>query len=112
MLIMIRKMFRKILNNERGFTLIELMVVVVILGILASIVIPRFADKIPEAQAVKTQADIKIIQNAVDLYYLDEGEYPTDTSALVDEGYLHSNPFQVDGTSRYEIDDDGNVTID
>lgn len=101
---------RKYLNNERGFTLIELMVVVVILGILASITIPRFAHKVPEAKAVKTQADIKIIQTAVDLYFFDYGVYPTDTEQLVEEGYLKENPVKADGVSPYTINPaDGTV---
>ncbi|MEL7568047.1 MAG: prepilin-type N-terminal cleavage/methylation domain-containing protein [Dehalobacterium sp.] len=97
------RLIRKTLNNERGFTLIELMMVLMILGILVSIAIPRFTGKISEAEDVKTQADIKIIQNAVDLYFLDYGAYPSATAQLVEEGYLRQDPVQVDGTSRYKI---------
>lgn len=98
------------MKNEQGFTLIELMIVVVILGILAGIAIPRFVSKVGDAEDVKTQADITIIQNAVDLYYLDFDDYPNDTNQLVEAGYLHSDPFQVNKTSRYEIANDGTVS--
>jgi len=97
------KMIRKRVDNEGGFTLIELIVVLMILGILTSIVIPRFSNKIPEAQAVKTQADIRIIQTAVDLYFLDYGVYPTDIDQLVQKGFLKDNPKKVDGSSHYSI---------
>lgn len=103
---------RKLLKNDKGFTLIELMIVVVILGILASIAIPRFNYKVMEAKDVKTQADIKIIQNAVDLFYLDFNDYPDSVSELVEEGYLHSEPLQVDGTSSYVIGENGRVSTD
>jgi type II secretion system protein G len=68
---------RKIMKNDKGFTLIELMVVVAILGILAAIAIPRFADKREEAREAAETADIKILQNAVDMYYFDNGTWPS-----------------------------------
>ncbi|ATW23990.1 competence type IV pilus major pilin ComGC [Candidatus Formimonas warabiya] len=108
---MVLRILKKRINNERGFTLIELMVVLMILGILVSIAIPRFTNKIPEAQKVKTKADLTIIQNAVDLYYLDFGEYPTETSQLVEEGYLAKDPVKVNSEEHYTIDpDDGIVS--
>lgn len=96
------KKIRKILNNERGFTLIELMVVVVILGILASVAIPKFANQKDKALEVKTQVDIRIIQNAVDLYFLDYNVYPSNTGVLVNDGYFKDNPLQNNG-SNYGI---------
>ena len=105
------KKIRKVLNNEQGFTLIELMIVVVILGILASIATPRFVNKVGDAKIVKTQADLTIIQNAVDLYFLDFDVYPDNTNQLVEAGYLHSDPVKVDSEDPYTIDsEDGSVS--
>ncbi|MDD4754325.1 MAG: prepilin-type N-terminal cleavage/methylation domain-containing protein [Desulfitobacteriaceae bacterium] len=97
---------RKSLKNSKGFTLIELMVVVIILGILAAIAIPRFMIKKAEAEAVKTAADIKIIQNAVELYYFDKNVYPNTTEELVDAGYLKENLKDSAGNESYSIDED------
>ncbi len=60
-----------------GFTLIEVMVVVVILGILAAIVVPRIMSRPDEARAIKAQQDIRAIAAALDLYKLDNFAYPT-----------------------------------
>lgn len=85
------------MNNQRGFSLIEIMVVVVILGILASIVVPKIINRPDEARIVKAKQDILAIQNAFDLYKLDNGVYPnTDqgVTALVDKPT--SNPIPRD----------------
>jgi general secretion pathway protein G len=73
---------------QKGFSLIEIMVVVVILGILASIVVPKIMSRPDEARKVKAKQDILAIQNALDLYKLDNGIYPTTDqglAALVDK---------------------------
>lgn len=62
---------------QQGFTLIEIMVVVVIIGILAAVVVQRVIDKPEQARIVRAQQDIAAIDNAMDLYNLDNGSYPT-----------------------------------
>ncbi len=64
-------------STQAGFTLIEIMVVVVILGILAAIVVPRIMSRPDEARMVKAQQDIRAIAAALDLYRLDNFRYPT-----------------------------------
>lgn len=64
-------------KNNRGFTLIEVMVVVVILGILAAIVVPRIMDRPEQARQVKAKQDILAIEEALNLYKLDNGVYPS-----------------------------------
>lgn len=71
------------MNHQRGFSLIEIMVVVVILGILASIVVPKILSRPDEARIVKAKQDILAIQNALDLYKLDNGFYPTTDQGLI-----------------------------
>lgn len=70
------------MNKQSGFSLIEIMVVVVILGILASIVVPKIINRPDEARIVKAKQDVSAIQNALDLYKLDNGTYPTTDQGL------------------------------
>jgi general secretion pathway protein G len=70
------------MKKQSGFSLIEIMVVVVILGILASIVVPKIMSRPDEARVVKAKQDILAIQNALDLYKLDNGVYPTTDQGL------------------------------
>ncbi len=65
-----------------GFTLIEVMVVMVILGILAAIVVPKLMSRPDQARIVKVKQDINSIQNALDLYKLDNGFYPSTDQGL------------------------------
>lgn len=70
------------LKNESGFSFIELMVVVVILGILATYIAPRFMDKADDAKIVKARVDIAGIETSLKMYKLDNGFYPTTEQGL------------------------------
>lgn len=69
-------------NKNSGFTLIEVMVVVVILGILAAVVAPKILSRPEQARIVKVKHDILAIQSALDLYKLDNGFYPSTDQGL------------------------------
>lgn len=68
--------------NTQGFTLIEIMVVVVILGILAGLIVPRIMDKPEEAKMTKARIQIKALEQALKFYKLDNGSYPTTEQGL------------------------------
>ena len=68
--------------GQRGFTLIEIMVVVVILGILAAIIIPRISDRPEQASRTKAIMDIKSIETALSLFHMDNGFYPSTEQGL------------------------------
>lgn len=65
-----------------GFTLIEILVVVVILGILATVVVPRFMDKPDEARVVRAQQDVQALVAALNMYRLDNFAYPSTEQGL------------------------------
>jgi general secretion pathway protein G len=71
------------MNTRRGFTLIEVLVVVAILGILAAIVVPRIMDRPDEAKRVAAKADIGAIMQSLKMYRLDNGGYPTTDQGLI-----------------------------
>ncbi|MBF0440090.1 MAG: type II secretion system major pseudopilin GspG [Magnetococcales bacterium] len=69
-------------SGSSGFTLIEIMVVVVILGILATLIIPKIMSRPDEARYTKAVLDIQSIGQALDLYRLDNTQYPTTEQGL------------------------------
>jgi general secretion pathway protein G len=70
------------IGNRKGFTLIELMIVIVIIGILATLLVPRIMDRPEEARRIKAKVDIKTLESALKLYQLDNGSVPTTEQGL------------------------------
>ena len=69
--------------DRRGFTLIEIMLVVIIIGVLAAMVVPRLARRTEQAKIARAQADINAnLSIALDLFELDNGRYPTTQEGL------------------------------
>lgn len=69
-------------SAQRGFTLLEIMVVIVILGLLASLTIPRLMGSKEKADVQKARSDIATLENALDMYKLDNHRYPTTAQGL------------------------------
>ncbi len=79
-------------NNKKGFTLIELMIVVAIIGILAAIAIPKFADLINKSKEGATKGALSSVRGALQIYYGDnEGVFPTDSLAVLTSGGKYIN---------------------
>ena len=68
--------------NKDGFTLIELMIVVVILGLLATIVMPKILDRPEQARRMKAKVDIRNIETTLALFKTDTGRFPTTSEGL------------------------------
>lgn len=91
--------FRRLRQEESGLTLIELMVVIVIIGVLSSVSIPKYTNVIDRAKINADIATGSAIKSAIDRYYIDNGSYPggvgssasTVVSNLVSNGYLNSS---------------------
>ena len=79
----IKKTFkRQVLRNAQGFTLIELMVVMVIIGLLAALVVPKFFGHVDKALQQDAQAQIELLGQALDLYRLEHRKYPATEEGL------------------------------
>lgn len=74
--------YRRQGKRQAGFTLIEIMVVVVILGILAAMVVPKVLDRPDQARATAARQDIAGLMQALKLYRLDQGRYPNQNQGL------------------------------
>jgi general secretion pathway protein G len=85
-------------RNEEGFTLVELMVVIVIIGLLATVVIVNVLPSQDRAMTEKAKADIALIEQAVEMYRLDNFTYPRTEDGL---RALQSAPDSVAQTGRY-----------
>ena len=78
--------------NQKGFTLVELMVVIAILGVLSSIAIPKFTETTVGVNTVKIQADLRTIDSASVIYQAQEGTLPATVQSLVDKKLLVELP--------------------
>ncbi len=70
------------MKKNQGFTLIEIIVVVVIIGILATLVAPKFLGRTDDARIVKAKSDIQQLESSLNLYKLDNYQYPTTDQGL------------------------------
>lgn len=79
-------------TDQNGFTLLELVTVLAIISILASIALPNYQRAIVKAREAVLKDNLFFMRDAIDQYYLDKGKYPQNLNQLVDENYLRSLP--------------------
>jgi general secretion pathway protein G len=79
-------------SGENGFTLVELMVVMLIIGVLAAIAIPNFVASIKNAKEAVLKEDLHVMRNAIDSYTMDKQKGPQSMEDLVQAGYMREIP--------------------
>jgi len=79
-------------RRQRGFTLIELMIVMVIIGLLAAIAVPMYVQSVRHAREAVLKEDLRTLRSAIDSYTVDKQKAPQTLEDLVQAGYLKSLP--------------------
>jgi len=80
------------LKDNKGFTLLELMIVIAIIGILATLAQPQFKTAVLKAKEASLRENLFNIRNCIDQYYGDNGKYPSALGDLVEKGYMRAIP--------------------
>ncbi len=94
---------RNTVRRNNPFTLIEIMIVIVIIGMIASLAVPKIMDNLEKAKVETTRANLNVLKGAVQSYYMDNNEYPAQLSDLLAKnskngrGYLDDRSLPKDG---------------
>jgi general secretion pathway protein G len=83
---------RRIHRQDAGFTLIELIIVMAIIGILMMIAVPRFKGAVRQAQEAVLKEDLHVLRTAIDSYTMDKQKAPQSLQDLIEDGYLKAVP--------------------
>lgn len=105
-------MLKLFMRSKKGFTLVELMVVVIILGILVAIAIPIYNNVTGDAQKKACAANVRTLEGAVAMYRAaNGGKMPSDLNELKDKGFIDAVPAcPVDDSKVYTLNSDGTVS--
>lgn len=102
------------MRNEKGFTLIEMLGVIILIGIIVMIIIPVVQNQTENARARAYQATVNEIGTAIDRYEFDNGQIPTYVSELVEANYLREyprDPWNLTEVGKCEINKDWDTTV-
>lgn len=87
--------------RQHGFTIIEVLIVIVIIGILAAIALPRFNGVREDANVAVSKSNLKSLETAIERYQLDTGNWPASLQVLVTQGYIKKKTCVITGTTAF-----------
>lgn len=110
--------------NQKGFATLEVILMVMVIGILASIAVPRFGDVTTKANTAKVQSDLATLDNAIQIYYMENGDYPkidqlkaadnnyiSNLKAPTGNVYVNGNAEKIADDADYSINDKHRATL-
>ncbi|WP_047979925.1 competence type IV pilus major pilin ComGC [Ornithinibacillus contaminans] len=99
-------------KNKKGFTLVEMLIVLMIISILMILIIPNLGDKSKNAQEKGCEALISVVQTQVDAYYLENYSYPSSLDTLVRDNYIRENQKTCANNSELTVNQEtGKVSV-
>lgn len=102
-------------RSEQGFTLLELMIVMVVIGVLAAFAIPSYVSSVRNAKEAVLREDLHTMRAAIDAYTVDKAKAPQSLDDLVQAGYLKEmpvDPFTHRSDTWMPVQEDSMMTID
>lgn len=97
------------LKNEKAFTLVEMLIVLLIISMLILLIVPNVTNKTKNVHAKGCTALVELVQSQVVAFQLDEGRLPSDLSELVGEKYINEEQLTCENNITLQMDGDGNI---
>lgn len=106
-----KKKFLRIFNNEKGFTLIEMIIVLLVISVLLIITLPNVSKQSNDINAKGCDAFVSMVQGQVESFRMNENTIPASLDDLVSKGYLNENETSCPGGQGVQVDRTGKVTV-
>ncbi|KKE80639.1 MULTISPECIES: competence type IV pilus major pilin ComGC [Bacillaceae] len=98
-------------NNNRGFTLVEMLIVLLIISVLIILIVPNLGGRSAEVNEKGCDALKSLVQGQVDAYYLENNDYPTSINDLKSKGYITNDQTKCPNGKSLVLDGNNNVKI-